>query len=70
MDTNALSLLILQLGIGLTFAAHGAQRVFGWWGGPGLPGWEGAMEHMGFRPAKLFALASAGSERWPRSHRW
>ncbi len=62
MDTIDLSLLILQLGIGLTFAAHGAQKVFGWWGGPGLAGWEGAMAHMGFRPAKLFALASALTE--------
>ena len=62
MDTNDLSLFILQLGIGLTFAAHGAQKLFGWWGGPGLAGWEGAMESMGFRPAKLFALASAGVE--------
>jgi putative oxidoreductase len=62
MDTTDLSLLILQLGIGLTFAAHGAQKVFGWWGGPGLAGWEGAMTHMGFRPAKVFALASALTE--------
>lgn len=59
MDTINFSLLILQLGIGLTFAVHGAQKVFGWWGGPGLAGWEGAMAHMGFRPAKLFAVASA-----------
>ncbi len=59
MNTIGLSLLILQLGVGLTFAAHGAQKVFGWWGGPGLAGWEGAMEHMGFRPARLFALVSA-----------
>ena len=62
MDTNDLSLFILQVGIGLTFAAHGAQKVFGWWGGPGLPGWERAMEHMAFRPARLFALASAFTE--------
>jgi putative oxidoreductase len=59
MDTTDLSPFILQVGIGLTFAAHGAQKVFGWWGGPGLPGWERAMEHMGFRPARLFALTSA-----------
>src|SRR3954452_20223603 len=57
-----LSLLILQLGVGLTFAAHGAQKVFGWWGGPGLAGWEGAMNHMGFRPARLVAVVSAGAE--------
>jgi putative oxidoreductase len=62
MDTITLSLLILQLGIGLTFAVHGAQKVFGWWGGPGLAGWEGAMAHMGFRPARLFAVTSALTE--------
>jgi putative oxidoreductase len=59
MDTNVLALFILQLGIGLTFAAHGAQKVFGWWNGPGLAGWQGAMERMGYRPARLFALVSA-----------
>jgi putative oxidoreductase len=59
MNEIDLALLILQLGVGLTFAAHGAQKVFGWWGGPGLAGWEGAMRHMGFRPARLFALTSA-----------
>jgi len=59
MDTLALSLLLLQLAAGLTFAAHGAQKMFGWWGGPGLAGWEAAMERMGFRPARLFGLTSA-----------
>ncbi len=59
MNTIDLSLLILQLGVGLVFAAHGAQKAFGWWGGPGLTGWEGAMNHMGFRPARLFAVVSA-----------
>ena len=62
MNPIDLSLLILQLGVGLTFAAHGAQKAFGWWGGPGLAGWEGAMQHMGFRPARLFAIVSAGVE--------
>ena len=62
MNPIDLSLLILQLGVGLTFAVHGAQKVFGWWGGPGLAGWEGAMAHMGFRPARLFALVSANVE--------
>ena len=59
MGANDLSLLILQLAVGLTFAAHGAQKVFGWWGGPGLTAWEGAMAHMGFRPARLFGTVSA-----------
>jgi putative oxidoreductase len=59
MDTIDISLFLIQLAVGLTFAAHGAQKVFGWWGGPGLTGWEGAMQHMGFRPARAFALTSA-----------
>ena len=62
MNTIDLSLLIVQLGVGLTFAAHGAQKMFGWWGGPGFAGWEGAMQRMGFRPARLFAVTSAGIE--------
>src|SRR5215216_3366065 len=59
MQPTDLAVFILQLGVGLTFAAHGAQKAFGWWGGPGLAGWEGAMQHMGFRPARFFAVTSA-----------
>ena len=56
MDT---ALLLLRVGIGLVFAAHGAQKLFGWWNGPGMAGWQGAMEQMGYRPAPLFAAVSA-----------
>lgn len=62
MDTNDLSLLIIQLGVGLTFAAHGTQKLFGWWGGPGREGWLQAVGHMGFRPATFFAPAAAFAE--------
>jgi putative oxidoreductase len=59
MNLTDLSLLILQVGVGLTFAAHGAQKLFGWWDGPGMAGWQAAIQHMGFRPARLFAPLSA-----------
>ncbi len=62
MDTFDLALLVLRLGVGLTFAAHGAQKIFGWWGGPGLSAWKGAIAHMGFRPVTLFAAVSALAE--------
>jgi putative oxidoreductase len=62
MDTFDLALLVLRLGVGLTFAAHGAQKIFGWWGGPGLSGWKGAVAHMGFRPVTLFTAVSALAE--------
>ena len=62
METFDIGLLLLRLAVGLTFAAHGAQKVFGWWGGPGFAKWKGAMAGMGFRPVTLFAAVSAGVE--------
>jgi len=62
MTTFDLAVLFLGLAVGLTFAAHGAQKAFGWWGGPGMTGWQAAMEQMGFRPARLFAVVSMAAE--------
>src|SRR5437868_1309104 len=58
----AIGLLILRLVIGLTLAAHGAQKLFGWFGGPGMTGWTGAMNRMRIRPATPWAWASALAE--------
>ena len=58
----SLGLLIVRVVIGLTLAAHGAQKLFGWWGGPGMKGWTGAMNHMRIRPATPWAWASALAE--------
>ncbi|HYS98972.1 MAG TPA: DoxX family protein [Candidatus Dormibacteraeota bacterium] len=58
----ALGILILRLVIGLTMAAHGAQKLFGWWGGPGMNGWTGAMNRMRIRPAVPWAWMSALAE--------
>jgi putative oxidoreductase len=55
-------ILVVRLAVGLTFAAHGAQKVFGWWAGPGFAGWTGAITRMGLRPAPLWAALSAGVE--------
>jgi len=55
-------LLIVRLVAGLLMAAHGSQKLFGWFGGYGLAGTGGFLEALGFRPGQLFATAAALSE--------
>jgi putative oxidoreductase len=59
MDTG---LLILRLVLGLLMAAHGAQKLFGWFRGHGLAGASGMFESLGFRPGRLFAVVAGASE--------
>jgi putative oxidoreductase len=49
-------LLIARLILGLGITAHGTQKLFGWFQGPGLKGAAGFIETLGYRPAPLFAL--------------
>ncbi len=55
-------LLLLRLAAGLVMAAHGAQKLFGWFGGHGLAGTAGLFELIGFRPGRPLAAAAALSE--------
>ena len=55
-------LLIARLMVGLALSAHGAQKLFGWFGGHGLRGTAGYFEGLGFRPGVLFALAAGVGE--------
>ena len=62
MSSTDLGLLVLRAVVGLLFAAHGAQKAFGWWSGPGFTGWTGAMERMNLRPSTFWAVVSIGAE--------
>src|SRR5207237_6327897 len=55
-------LLILRVVLGLVLAAHGAQKLFGWFGGYGIAGTGGFFESIGFRPGRLFAAAAGSGE--------
>src|SRR6267142_1112185 len=57
-----IGLLILRLVVGLTVAAHGVQKLFGWFGGYGIAGTGGFFEKLGFRPGRLFATAASAGE--------
>lgn len=64
MDISTLGagLLIARLTIGLLMAAHGSQKLFGWFGGHGLSATAGFFNSMGFRPGRFFATLAAGTE--------
>jgi putative oxidoreductase len=55
-------LLIARLIFGTMIAAHGGQKLFGWFGGYGLTGTGGFFEQLGFRPGRAFAAAASISE--------
>ena len=57
-----LDTLPVRLGAGVIFAAHGAQKLFGWFGGYGLEGTAGWMESIGLAPGTLMAAAAGGAE--------
>ena len=58
----AIGLFILRAVIGVTVSAHGAQKLFGWFHGPGLDGFSGMLGSLKVRPAGLWALVAAGGE--------
>jgi putative oxidoreductase len=48
------ALLVLRVVAGLTLAGHGAQKLFGWFGGPGVAKMSGSLRMQGFKPAGLW----------------
>jgi putative oxidoreductase len=55
-------LLLLRVTLGVLMAAHGSQKLLGWFGGYGLDGTAGFFEALGFRPGRLFVATAAVTE--------
>jgi putative oxidoreductase len=58
----AYGILFLRVVLGLTMAGHGAQKLFGWWDGPGLHGVHGWLGSMRFRGGWLPVALLVGAE--------
>src|SRR5690554_4094237 len=56
------SSLVLRVPLGIIFMAHGAQKLFGWFGGYGLEGTGQWMASIGLQPGYLMALAAGSGE--------
>lgn len=57
-----IGLLLLRLTVGLTLATHGTQKLFGWFGGPGLSATGQFFTVLGFPPGRRHALMAAFGE--------
>ncbi|MCC9684370.1 DoxX family protein [Streptomyces sp. MNU103] len=61
-DRRDLGLLLLRLGTGGVLAAHGTQKLFGWFGGGGIEGTGQFMDSIGYAPGKVSAAAAGVAE--------
>jgi putative oxidoreductase len=57
-----IAVLVVRVVVGVGFAAHGAQKLFGWFGGYGLAGTGGFFESIGLKPGILSAAAAGLGE--------
>src|SRR2546425_6690686 len=62
LQTLSVGLLVARVVIGLVMAAHGAQKLLGWFGGYGLNKTGEFFVHLGFRPGRTFAAAASLTE--------
>jgi len=61
-STGGYAALILRVPVGLILAAHGAQKLFAWFGGYGLEGTGQWMASIGLEPGYLMALLAGSAE--------
>lgn len=61
-SNNSFAAFALRLPVGLTFMAHGAQKLFAWFGGYGLEGTGQWMASIGLEPGYYMALMAGSAE--------
>ncbi|RXZ79015.1 DoxX family protein [Paenibacillaceae bacterium] len=58
----AIGLLIIRVIVGVLFIGHGAQKLFGWFGGYGPKGTGGWLESIGLKPGVVMAVLAGLAE--------
>lgn len=61
-SNTGLGSIALRIPVGIVLAAHGAQKLFGWFGGYGLEGTGQWMASIGLEPAYMMALLAGSAE--------
>jgi putative oxidoreductase len=56
------ALALLRVTVGLLFVGHGGQKLFGWFGGPGIDGFTASIAKMGFEPPMFWAYFESSAE--------
>ena len=59
---SGLDTVPLRVGAGAIFVAHGAQKLFGWFGGYGFEATGGWMSSIGLEPSLLLTGMAGGAE--------
>lgn len=54
-----IAMLLIRIVVGSTFILHGSQKLFGWFGGPGIHGWLGYLATLGVTHHVIGYLAAA-----------
>jgi putative oxidoreductase len=62
LQSTSLGILLIRVLFGVAIAAHGSQKLFGWFGGRGPKGTGGLFETLGFKPGVMFAAIAGLSE--------
>ncbi|MFG3657651.1 DoxX family protein [Streptomyces sp. NPDC047706] len=62
LSASDVAILLLRLAVGLILAGHGAQKLFGWFGGAGLDATAKGFAQQGYEPGTFFAALAGVSE--------
>jgi putative oxidoreductase len=60
--TQDLGLMVLRVGLGALLIAHGVQKAFGLWGGPGLSGYQQSLVDVGYQHADVLTYVGVGAQ--------